>query len=171
MLMQSGVRRPGAIGQEALSDVALAQLGDELLPDALALARTQQEARDLLCDALSRIYERQHQLRDPSKLTAWARTILRRTFIDQRRVFSRHPTVTLDLVQLSAPQPDERLVDLRRAVQTLSRADQVLIYLHYALGYSIQETAVELSIPAGTAKSRLHAALAELRWRLGKDGR
>jgi RNA polymerase sigma-70 factor (ECF subfamily) len=52
---------------------------------------------------------------------------------------------------------------LREAVTRLRPDGQDIIYLRYFLGLSEAEAAAALGIPAGTAKSRLSRALAQLR--------
>jgi len=52
---------------------------------------------------------------------------------------------------------------LREAVTRLRPDGQDIIYLRYFLGLSEAEAAAALDIPAGTAKSRLSRALAQLR--------
>ena len=52
---------------------------------------------------------------------------------------------------------------LWQAVRTLSPNHQHIIYLRYFLEFSVQDTADALEIASGTAKSRLHRALKQLR--------
>lgn len=144
-------------------EAALAELAEVLLPHALALTRSRPEAEELLADTLTRVFERRERLRDANKITSWARTIMYRTFIDQHRLRWRRPTVSLDLVDLVVSPRDEMHLDLKEAVRRLARTDQVLIYLHYGLGYTIDEVAGELDIPSGTVKSRLNGVLKRLR--------
>lgn len=49
------------------------------------------------------------------------------------------------------------------ALRRLSHDQRVVIALHYAAAMSIAEVAAVLDVPVGTIKSRLNAALAELR--------
>ena len=46
---------------------------------------------------------------------------------------------------------------------------RAVVVLHYYLGLSLDEVAVVLDIPAGTARSRLHAALVSMRRWIGSD--
>lgn len=149
------------------TDAFVREVAERLLPDAQALTGDRARARDLLADALSRAYERRDQLRHADRAVPWCRAILFRTFVDgQRRIF-RARTVSLDLVELSTPPVSDALIDLRAAVTGLSRPEQLMLYLRFGLGYSIDETAATLQLPAGTVKSRLHRTLRSLRTRLG----
>jgi RNA polymerase sigma-70 factor (ECF subfamily) len=155
-------------GDERALESVITRLGQELYPLALALTHGSGDADRLVGDALSRVYERLQQLETPDALFAWARRILVRRFLDERRWWSRRPQCSLGSVELHAPERDTaELVDLRNAVRGLDRRDRALLVLHYWQGLSISDCARELDIPEGTAKSRLSTALARLRRRLG----
>lgn len=154
-------------------DVALARLirtlADELMPVASALTGGSGEADALLGDALSKVYERLGQLEEPAAIHAWARTILVRKFLDQRRWLRRRPTCQIEAAENVAISPaDPALIDVRDAVRALDRRDRALLVLHYWQRFTIAECARELGIPEGTAKSRLNRALLRLRERLGE---
>ena len=80
----------------------------------------------------------------------------------------RRPQCSIESADLRVPERDgAELIDLPAAVLGLDRRDRALLVLHYWQGLSIADCARELDIPEGTAKSRLSAALARLRKRLG----
>ena len=154
-------------------DVALAslirKLAEELMPLASALAGGSGEADALLGDTLSRVYERLGQLEEPAAVHAWARTILMRRFLDQRRWLKRRPTCRIEAAENVGIAPaDPGLIDMRDAVRSLDRKDRALLVLHYWQHLTLAECARELGIPEGTAKSRLNRALQRLRERLGE---
>src|SRR4051812_50024719 len=60
-------------------------LADELMPLASALTGGSGEADSLVGDTVSRVYEKIDQLRDGAAIVPWARRILVRRFLDQRR--------------------------------------------------------------------------------------
>jgi RNA polymerase sigma-70 factor, ECF subfamily len=148
---------------EALAAL-LRTLADRLLPLASALCGGTGEADALLGDTLSRVYERIGDLREPEAITSWSRRVMVRKFIDQKRWFRRRPKISIDTVQIAAQLgTSAEQMDLRNAVERLSRRDRVLLVLHYWQRVPIAECARELDIPEGTAKSRLNAALRRLR--------
>ncbi len=154
-------------------DVALARLirtlADDLMPVASALTGGSGEADALLGDTLSKVYERLGQLEEPAAIHAWARTILVRKFVDQRRWLRRRPTCQIEAAENVGISPaDPALIDVRDAVRALDRRDRALLVLHYWQHFTIVECARELGIPEGTAKSRLNRALRRLRERLGE---
>jgi RNA polymerase sigma-70 factor (ECF subfamily) len=83
------------------------------------------------------------------------------------RAFRNEPTATSSTEEKSAR--DMEASDLWKAVQTLSMADQQIVYLRYFLELSVAETAQALDIAEGTVKSRLSRALERLRGIIQQD--
>ena len=170
---QRGTDRGTVIAAQGGDEVALASLirtlADELMPLASALAGGSGEADGLVGDTLSKVYERLDKLEEPAAVHAWARTILVRRFLDQRRWLRRRPTCQIEAAEgIGVAPADPALIDVRDAVRGLDRRDRALLVLHYWQHFTIAECARELGIPEGTAKSRLNRALLRLRERLGE---
>lgn len=170
---QRGSDAEAVIAAQRGDDAALARLiralANHLMPLASALTGGSGEADELVGDALSRVYERLGQLEEPAAIHAWARTILVRKFLDQRRWLRRRPTCRIEAAENVGIAPaDPALIDVRDAVRALDRRDRALLVLHYWQHLTIAECARELGIPEGTAKSRLNRALLRLRSRLGE---
>ncbi len=167
--------------RDLLADAALAgnadaitrvleRLAGELLPFASALTGGSGEADALVGDTLSRVHERLGQLQQPAALSAWARRILLRRFLDHRRWQRRRREVRLESAALTAaPITSPDLIDLRSALAKLDRQSRALIVLHYWSGLTLDETAAEMEIPVGTARSRLARILVTLRRTLGGE--
>ena len=146
------------------------RLAGELLPFASALTAGSAEADVLVGDTLSRVHERLGQLQEPAAISAWARKILLRRFLDQKRWQLRRSEVQLESVVLTAaPITAPELIDLRAALGGLDRQSRALVVLHYWRGLTLDETAAELEIPVGTVRSRLARILAKLRRNLGGE--
>jgi RNA polymerase sigma-70 factor (ECF subfamily) len=62
---------------------------------------------------------------------------------------------------LSGALADRELVD--SALRRLDPGHRAVVAMHYLLGMPLPEVAATLGIPSGTAKSRLHYALAAMR--------
>lgn len=154
---------------EAMTGV-VERLAAELLPFASALTGGSADADALVGDTLSRVPERLGQLKDPAAVSGWAHRILLRRFLDHRRWQLRRREVRLESVALAgAPVTAPELIDLRAALAGLDRESRALIVLHYWRGLTLEESAAELEIPVGTAKSRLSRILARLRGTLGGE--
>ena len=170
-LEAAGVRAARSGDARALEDL-LRALAGELMPLASALAAGSGEADSLVGDTISRVYERIDQLHEDGAILPWARRILVRRFLDQRRWSLRRPSCSIESVEVPASvPPGPEILDLRQAVSRLAPEDRALLVLHYWQGLSIDECALELGVPAGTAKSRLNRALTRLRADVGKDER
>jgi RNA polymerase sigma factor (sigma-70 family) len=157
-------------GDERALESLVRWLAPELMPLASTLAGGTGEADALLGDALSRVCERIGQVERPEAIYSWARRILVRRFLDERRWLRRRPRCSIEGIEIAAPQnlrPD--LIDLRGSIARLPRRDRALLVLHYWSGFSIRECAEELGIATGTAKSRLNAALRRLRREMGEE--
>ena len=61
--------------------------------------------------------------------------------------------------------------ELDHAFRRLTPEQRAVVVLHHHLGYPLTEIAATLGIPAGTARSRLHHAVRQLRIALDDDGR
>ena len=61
--------------------------------------------------------------------------------------------------------------ELDHAFRQLSPEQRAVVVLHHHLGYPLTEIAATLGIPVGTARSRLHYAVRQLRTALDPDDR
>lgn len=155
-------------GSEDALDRVLEDLATALAPTAVALAG-REEAPRLLGDALSRVYERLRQLREPAAILPWARRTLVRLYADERRRSLRLERVHVELRYRASAASSTDTFELRDAVSRLRPAERAVLVLHYWLGLTLDECAVELGIPRGTVRSRLASALAALRVTLRSD--
>ncbi|MEK4006657.1 RNA polymerase sigma factor [Paenibacillus sp. FSL H3-0333] len=137
----------------------------------IALMMTKQRvlADDITQETFLRAFAKYH-LYDPSRpLRPW----LYRIAVNTSRNLLRRKTwiqllagVTIEGKEHSAESfalHSENQLELWQAVSRLSAKLREVITLHYYAGLSLPETAEVLSIPLGTCKSRLHAALRKLR--------
>jgi RNA polymerase sigma-70 factor (ECF subfamily) len=72
------------------------------------------------------------------------------------------------------PDPAVSLADrdeLEHGFERLSSEQRALVVLHYYLGLPVHETALALSLPVGTVKSRLFRTTQQLRAALDADAR
>jgi RNA polymerase sigma-70 factor (ECF subfamily) len=74
--------------------------------------------------------------------------------------------VDLDLSRIETPAPRverETRLSLVRALDGLREEHRIPLRLAYFGGLSYEETALRLNLPVGTLKSRIRAALAQMR--------
>ncbi len=137
----------------------------------------QEIAEEVLQDSFVKIWKYANQY-DASKgrLYTWFVNITRNTAIDKvRSAAYRKDQKTGSLENLvntdSAGTEESQVEDsgLRGVIDSLDEKYKTLIDLVYFQGYSQREIEKEFDIPLGTVKTRLRAAINELRSKLGKD--
>jgi RNA polymerase sigma-70 factor (ECF subfamily) len=148
----------------SLVDVRLARL------DAAArlILRDGELARDAVQEALIRAWRDLPGLRDPERFDAWLHRLTVNACLDlvrrrRRRVIEVEltPIDTLATPDIAASLADRQLLD--QALGRLDPGHRAVVALHYLLGMPLPDVARALGIPNGTAKSRLHYALAAMR--------
>ena len=147
-----------------LVDVAIARL------DAAArlILRDHELARDAVQEALIRAWRDLPGLRDPDRFEAWLYKLTVNSCLDLARRRRRRP-IEVEISPLHTPAAsdvagslaDRELID--DALRGLEPGHRAVVALHYLLGMPLPEVAASLAIPLGTAKSRLHYALAAMR--------
>jgi RNA polymerase sigma-70 factor (ECF subfamily) len=147
-----------------LVDPALARL------DAAArlILRDPELARDAVQEALIRAWRDLPGLRDPDRFDAWLRRLTVNACLDlvRRR---RRRAIEVELTLIDSPATSDAsgaLADREMVDGALRRLDpnhRAVVAMHYLLGMPLPEVAASLGIPIGTAKSRLHYALAAMR--------
>jgi RNA polymerase sigma-70 factor (ECF subfamily) len=135
---------------------------------ARLILRDRELARDAVQDALVRAWRDLPGLRDPDRFDAWLHRLIVNTSLDLVRRRRRRVTeVEIDpigFVGLADATDHLALRDqLDRALARLEPEHRAVVVLHYWLGLPLPEAAGSLGIPLGTAKSRLHRAVAALR--------
>jgi RNA polymerase sigma-70 factor (ECF subfamily) len=147
-----------------LLDVRLARL------DAAArlILRDPELARDAVQEASIRAWRDLPGLRDPDRFDAWFHRLLANACLDLvRRRKRRVIEVELNPIDLpTATDAAGSLADrqvLQEALARLEPGHRAVVALHYLLGMPLPDVAASLGIPLGTAKSRLHYALAAMR--------
>jgi len=143
------------------------------------------DAEDLFQEVLTRMFARLEELAGLSDPGPWLCRVLYNQFVDDRRRYARRrlvsvsedalPGATIDSV--ADPRPDatspEQLFDINRlqaAIEQLSDEHRLVVMLHDAEGYKLEEIQSITGDPIGTVKSRLHRARARLRDLLDDDG-
>jgi RNA polymerase sigma-70 factor (ECF subfamily) len=135
---------------------------------ARLILRDPELARDAVQESLIGAWRDLPGLRDPDRFEAWVHRLTVRACLRlARRERHRRVEVELPLEDIGHPALLEHEVAERHAIDTaLRRLDperRALVVLHSYVGLALPEVAATLGLPLGTAKSRLHRALKELR--------
>jgi RNA polymerase sigma-70 factor (ECF subfamily) len=143
---------------------------------AYRILRDPHRAQDATQQALIAAWRDLPALRDPSRFDAWLhRLVVNACYTEVRG--GRRWDAKVRLIPIDTPTvPDiARSVanrdDLERAFRRLTPEQRAVVVLHHHLGYPLTEIAATLGIPQGTARSRLHHAVRQLRAALDDDGR
>ena len=130
-------------------------------------------AEEATQDTFLKLWSRARQfLSERGSLITWLLTIARRTALDRLRLEARRPTLSTsedpeDLWQIipdnSATPEDSRWRSMHLAVQSLSAEHRLVLELAYYQGLTQTEIAETLGWPLGTVKTRLRAAMEQLR--------
>lgn len=126
-------------------------------------------ARECTQDTFVRAFERLNTFRGESALSTWLHAIAMSVTLNWmrkvRRIRARE--FSLETARAVGAEAERVEPDLReclgRAIDALSAASKAVIVMHDIEGYTHDEIAAALGIPAGTSKARLSRARSQLR--------
>jgi RNA polymerase sigma-70 factor, ECF subfamily len=169
------VERAGRGDHDAFASLVDASIA-RLEAVARLILRDPELARDAVQDAYIRAWRDLPGLRDPERFDAWLHRLTVNASLDAIRRRRRRP-IEVDLEPI-APQSigDEsvRIADrdvLEHGFRRLRPDQRAILVLHYYVGMPASAVAETLEIPMGTAQSRLHRALSDLRVAIAADER
>jgi RNA polymerase sigma-70 factor (ECF subfamily) len=158
------------------SEAALLQLYQRHVRAVYSLAvyivRDERTGEDITQEVFTTLWQKA-DLFEPARgrFTTWLLNITRHRAIDVLRQQSRRiqPAVSLDADPLlqeniaGGPRPDDARGELHLLLALLPDAQRQVIELSYFQGYTHEEIAGRLNLPAGTVKSRILLGLRKLR--------
>ena len=156
-------------GDAAALESLLTRWQERLWRHALRLTGDSEAAWDVLQDSLLAIARQIGRLESDSAFGVWAYRITRNKANDwvRRHIRRREREAFYSRARCEeSPDPDESLPNtdlLQRLVKRLPPAEQILLALRFTEGFTNDEIAQMLGIPAGTVKSRLHTLRQRLR--------
>lgn len=163
------VRRAQGGDEDAFATIVGGSI-DRLYALAALMTRDPSLAEDAVQDAYARAWRDLPRLREPERLGAWlSRLTVNASYDLLRRRKHVRRALPLDMaspVSADAASPVDR-IDLADAYGRLPVEQRAVVVLHYYLGLPLDEIAATLSIPRGTVRSRLNAALRAMRSWLG----
>ena len=134
----------------------------------LALCRMQNiaDAEDVYQDVFLRLLQQTADW-DDEHMKAWLIRATLNRCADLHRFRLRRPVLALEEIPDMAASGDPKDAELWDAVARLPEKLRTAVHLHYAEGYSTEEIAALLGIPAATVRTRLHRARRQLKDLLG----
>ena len=161
-------------GDEEAFDDLVERMGDSLYSVARRILRDTTLAQDATQQALLDAWRHLPQLREPDRFEAWTHRLLVHACYAEARRERRHRG-NLRLLPddgRGVPDSSSRIAtqdQLDRAFRRLSVEHRTVVVLVHYLGLSPTEAAERMGTPAGTARSRLHYALQQLRSAIEAD--
>jgi RNA polymerase sigma-70 factor (ECF subfamily) len=163
--------------RDAFSQIA-ADSVDRCYGLAYRILRDSHRAQDATQQALFGAWRDLPALKAPERFEAWLyRLVVNACYSEARSHRRWNARVRLLTTVTSANESDDvarsfaRRDELEDAFRKLSPERRAVVVLHHYLGYSLTQIARTLGIPEGTARSRLHYAVRQLRIALDDDAR
>jgi RNA polymerase sigma-70 factor (ECF subfamily) len=148
---------------------------DRLYAIARVTLRDADRAEDAVQECLVRCWRDLPSLRDADRFEAWQRRLLMHAITDEfrrgRRFEAKVRVLHAEPIEGDASVALADRDELDRGFRRLSAEHRAILVLRYFQGLTLPEVADALGIAEGTAKSRLHYAMAALRAALDADSR
>jgi RNA polymerase sigma-70 factor (ECF subfamily) len=162
-------------GDEEAFDALVGRIGDSMHSVARRILRDTSLAQDATQQALLDAWRYLPTLRDPDRFEAWShRLLVNACYAESRRERRQHGNLRLLTGTDFEPDSAARLAtqeQLDRGFRRLSVEHRTVVVLVHYLGLTPTEAAERMGTPPGTARSRLHYALLQLRSALEADAR
>jgi RNA polymerase sigma-70 factor, ECF subfamily len=160
---------------DAFSELARISIA-RLFAVARLILRDDERAEDATQEALVAAWRDLSSLRDPDRFEAWLHRLLVRACYREARRERRRGSFEVHVQTIEGWVPDRSLDlairdQLERGFRRLDADQQIVLVLHFYLGFTLTEAADVLGVPAGTVKSRLHRATQAMRSALEADAR
>lgn len=138
---------------------------------AMLLCQDWQRADDLVQSAITKLSVHWNRAAAADHLDAYARAVLVREFIYERRSsWARRVWLGAELPDSAAAAPDlDVAMDIKQAVTALPARQQAALVLRFYCDLSVQQTAQVLECSPGTVKSQTAKALRSLRLALASS--
>src|SRR4029079_14224207 len=127
-------------------------------------------ADDLVSVTIGQLYRNWSHAKGADHLDAYVRTILLRSWLDERRRPWRREQATDDLPEVAVDDPADALerMTLLQLLASLTPRRRAAVVLRFYFDLSVEQTAEELGCSAGTVKSLTARALEAMTARAGR---
>lgn len=146
-----------------------------LLRTAYLLCSNWHRAEDIVQTSLVKLYVAWPRARAVQSLDAYARQIVVRTFLDERRRMWHREIPTAELpddqaVPVGFEQPTEDRMVVMNALAEMPPRQRAVLVLRYFEDFTVEQAAEALGCSEGTVKSQTSRGLAALRAQLERNG-
>ncbi len=152
---------------QEFADYVTARLG-ALRRLAYLLCQDRDRTDDVVQAAITRLYVHWGRARAVEHIDAYARTILVRVYLSERRsAWATKVDLSRDLPDKAVAADDrDDALDMRSALAALPPRQRATLVLRFYCDLSVEQTATHLGCSAGTVKSQTAKGLQTLRGRL-----
>ncbi|HML46813.1 MAG TPA: RNA polymerase sigma factor [Clostridia bacterium] len=123
----------------------------------------QQDAMDVVQDALYKALTHLGKLRNEEAIVTWLSRIVATTALDALRKRIRRPTTNLEAIGAMGKEDDTGNLTVKEALHSLPPEDRTIVYLRAVDHLKLQEIALILNMNVNTVKTRLYHSLRRLR--------
>lgn len=141
---------------------AMELYGDTVYRLALCRVQSVADAEDVYQDVFLRLLEQECASWDGERTKAWLIRVTLNRCADVHRLRLRRATVPLTEVY-GAETATAEAAELWEMVARLPEKLRIPVHLHYGEGYSTEEIAGLLGVPAATVRTRLYRARGKLK--------
>ncbi|MFT5165609.1 MAG: RNA polymerase sigma-70 factor (ECF subfamily) [Saprospiraceae bacterium] len=143
----------------------------QLLSFAMSLTKNNTDAEDLYQDTVFLAFKNKDKFSSGTNFTAWLKTIMRNTFINNYRKQKRFQSILAKGVggyffgtksSDNSTEADMNVKEIERLIGDIDVRFKTPFLLYFT-GYSYDEIAEQLDLPMGTVKSRIFFARKHLK--------
>jgi RNA polymerase sigma-70 factor (ECF subfamily) len=163
-------RSLAALGDESAFESTVGPLVEPALRLAFAMLGDRNEAEDATQEAITRAWQRRHQLRAVSAVRPWFLAIVANQCRNVRRTrwfgLVRVPAI---FARAQPPEDVDEKLDLQPALARLPFKDRLPLFLHFYLDLPVEEVAAALGVSPAAANGRIYRACHRLRPNLEEE--
>ncbi|MBR2943273.1 MAG: sigma-70 family RNA polymerase sigma factor [Clostridia bacterium] len=134
---------------------------------AASYPRADADRLDAVAEAIAKAWSKRDTLRDESLFSTWLIRILIRECVSIQRRQKR--CVPVEWMPEQAVAQDERVMQMREALERLPQRQRMMIVLHHMEGYDVRETARIMGTSKGAVCAGLSRARERLRQMIGEE--
>jgi RNA polymerase sigma-70 factor (ECF subfamily) len=145
---------------------------EKLYKIAYAYVKNEQDALDVVQEAIINAYKAFPKLEKPQYFSTWMTRILINTAINELRRKKKITFLEIEKHEQSVKETQLSIhkLDLAQVLERLKPEQRSLLIMRFTYGYSIKEMAQIFEKPEGTIKSQLHRTLAQVKAELEEGG-
>ena len=132
---------------------------------AYTYVKNQQDALDIVQEAICKALESQHKLKNPDGIKSWFYKIVVHTALDflrkSNKIVLTEDEILEDIGGSSSDNYED--TDLMSAIDRLSDENKTIVVLRYFESMKLQDIASIMNIPESTVKTKLYSSLKKLR--------